>query len=289
MTAPTPTSTAAPGGRSADARPLRWRAEARRQLGRRRTQVVVFALIAVLPLLLVGAFSLGADDGNPNAPGFVDLATRSGANFSVFTLFATTGFALVVIVALFFGDTVPSEASWGSLRYLLIAPVPRGVLLRSKLVVAAASSLVALVIVIGWSTLVGFVFYGTGPFMTPGGDEIGWSSFLPRILLILGYTAVSLLTVAALAFLFGVLADAPLAAVGGAVLVTILSTILDSITALGHWRFGLPTHYSYAWADALGGSVQYGDMLRGSLWSIGYAVILMTIAFVRFSRKDILS
>lgn len=157
---------------STGARPLRWRAEARRQLGRRRTQVV-FALIAVLPLLLVGAFSLGADNDNPNAPGFVDLATRSGANFAVFTLFATTGFALVVIVALFFGDTVPSEASWGSLRYLLIAPVPRGLLLRSKLVVAAGSSMIALIIVIGWSTVVGFVFYGTGPFVTPGATRSG--------------------------------------------------------------------------------------------------------------------
>lgn len=268
--------------------PLRWRAEARRQWGRRRTQVV-FGLIVVLPLLLVGAFALGSDDDRSGAPGFVDLATRSGVNFAIFTLFATTSFALVVIVALFFGDAVPSEASWGSLRYLLIAPVPRARLLRSKLAVAAASSLLALVVVIGWSTVVGFVFYGTGPFATPAGDQIGWNAMLPRLLLIFAYTAVSLATVAGLAFLFGVLTDAPLAAVGGAVLVTILSSILDSITALGHWRLGLPTHYAYAWADALAGHIQYGDMLRGSLWSIAYAVILTTVAFVRFGRKDILS
>ncbi len=270
------------------AHPLRWRAEARRQLGRRRTQVV-FGIIAALPFLLVAAFALSSSDSRATAPGFVDLATRSAANFSVFTLFATTGFALVVIVALFFGDTVPSEASWGSLRYLLVAPVPRGRLLRCKLVIAAVSSVFALVVVIGWSTFVGFLFYGTGPFVTPDGDEIGWSSLLPRILLILAYACVSLLSVGGLAFLFGVLADAPLAAVGGAVLVTILSNILDSITALGHWRLGLPTHYSYSWVDALAGSIQYGNMLRGALWSLGYAVILVTIAFVRFHRKDILS
>ena len=56
----------------------------------------------------------------------------------VFTLFASTSFLLVVIVALFAGDTVPSEASWSSLRYLLAAPVRRERLLRQKLIVAGA-------------------------------------------------------------------------------------------------------------------------------------------------------
>jgi ABC-2 type transport system permease protein len=41
----------------------------------------------------------------------VDLAQESGANLVIFTLFASTSFLLIVIVALFAGDTVPSEAS----------------------------------------------------------------------------------------------------------------------------------------------------------------------------------
>jgi ABC-2 type transport system permease protein len=47
-------------------------------------------------------------------------------------------------VALFAGDTVPSEASWSSLRYLLAAPVRREQLLHQKLVVAGLSSVAAL-------------------------------------------------------------------------------------------------------------------------------------------------
>ena len=45
-------------------------------------------------------------------------------------MFVSTGFLLVVVVALFFGDTVASEASWSGLRYLLAAPIPRTRLLR---------------------------------------------------------------------------------------------------------------------------------------------------------------
>ena len=89
-------------------------------------------MLTVLPLILLLAFWLG-DDDDSGGRGFVDLAQESGANLVVFTLFASTSFLLVVIVALFAGDTVPSEASWSTLRYLLAAPVRRERLLRQKL------------------------------------------------------------------------------------------------------------------------------------------------------------
>ena len=54
------------------------------------------------------------------------------------------------------------------------------------------------------------------------------------------YLLVSLSVVAAAAFAIGVTTDAPLAAVGGAVLMMILCAILDSIPALGEIRQGLP-------------------------------------------------
>lgn len=100
---------------------------------------------------------------------------------------------------------------------------------------------------------------------------------------------VSLLFVLALAFFVGVLTDAPLGAVGSAVMLTIVSSILDSIEPLGAVREGLPTHAQFAWADALQRDVQWDQMATGSLWAVGYAVVLITAAFVVFSRKDILS
>ena len=101
--------------------------------------------------------------------------------------------------------------------------------------------------------------------------------------------AVNLLFVACLAFLIGVLTDAPLGAVGGAVLVTIVSNILDSIGALGDVREALPTHYQFAWAATLQADVPWTDMATGALWSVGYAVVLLSAGFVVFERKDVLS
>jgi ABC-2 type transport system permease protein len=277
---------AAAGYRSAHTLPLT--VEVRRQLLRRRTQLTL-AFLVLLPFLLVAAFKLGSGRPGDGAPGLVDLATTGAANFTLFTVFAAAGFLLVVVVALFAGDTVASEASWSSLRYLLAAPVPRGRLLRQKLVVALGFSASALLLLPAVAYLAGGAFFGWAPARTPLGTTLSTGAGLVRLLVVVGYLAVTLLFVAALAFLLGVWTDAPLGAVGGAVLLVIVSNILDAVTALGRWREVLPTHYSYAWTDALGPTIAWDSMARGALWSVGYSVALLAAAWWHFLRKDVTS
>jgi ABC-2 type transport system permease protein len=262
--------------------------EARRQLTRRRTQLTLGFLV-VLPFLLVAAFMLGDPQPGRGAPGLVDVATAGAANFTLFTVFVATGFLLVVVFALFAGDTVASEASWSSLRYLLAAPVPRAHLLGRKLLVALGYSWFALVLLPAVAFLAGGLFFGWAPVRTPLGTTLPNGEALLRLAVIVGYLALTLLFVAALAFLVGVWTDAPLGAVGGAVLLVIVSNILDAVTALGRWREVLPTHYSYAWLDALGPTIGWEAMARGALWSLAYSVVLLAAAWWHFVRKDIVS
>jgi ABC-2 type transport system permease protein len=240
-------------------------------------------------LILLLAFWLGQDENDSGQRGFVDLAQESGANLVVFTLFASTSFLLIIIVALFAGDTVPSEASWSSLRYLLAAPVRRERLLRQKLIVAVLSSVAALLYLPAWTLVVGGIAYGWGNLVGPTGEQLGWPTLGWRLLIIVGYLLLSLSVVGAAAFAIGVTTDAPLAAVGGAVLLMILCAILDSIPALGDIRQGLPGHYAYAWADVLAPHVDYSEMITGALWSVGYAIGLVGFAYWYFLRKDITS
>lgn len=262
--------------------------ETRRQLTRRRTQIALGFLV-VLPFLLVAAFKVGSDDGRGGAPALVDLATVGAANFTVFTLFISAGFLLVVVVALFAGDTVASEASWSSLRYLLAVPVPRSALLRRKLVVALLYCAFALVLLPSVAFLAGGVFFGWAPLRTPLGETLSGATLALHLAVAVGYVGVTLLFVAALSFLAGVWTDAPLGAVGGAVLVFILSNILDAVTALGDWRRFLPTHYSLAWTDVLAVDITWESMARGALWSVFYSVVLLACAWWHFERKDITS
>jgi len=269
-------------------RTLPLRVELRRQIGRRRTQISLGFLI-LLPLLLIGAFKIGSPGSRDGRVTLVDLATVGEPNFTLFTLFASAGFLLVVVVALFAGDTVASEASWSSLRYLLVAPVSRARLLRQKFIVALGLAGFSLVLLPSVALLSGWIAFGWAPARSPTGSSLPTGEAMLRLAIIVGFLAVSLLFVAALGFYAGVRTDAPLGAVGGTVLLVIVSNILDQVTALGSIRNVLPTHYSYAWLDALGPTVQWDSMLRGTISSLAYSTVLLALAWRHFLRKDIVS
>jgi ABC-2 type transport system permease protein len=268
-------------------RTLRLRVEFSRQLRRRRTQIA-FGLLILLPVIIALAFKLGGGAG-ADAPALVGLATHGGFNFALFTEYASVGFLLVVVVALFCGDTVASEASWSSLRYLLAQPVPRSRLLRQKFVVAGSLSVAANVVLPLWSFVVGGVTFGWASARSPIGGSFGAVASFGRLGVIVVYVCAQLLIVAALAFLLSVSVDNPLGAVGGAVMLVVVSNILDQITALGSVRDFFPTHYNYAWVDTLSSPIRYDDMLRGTGVALVYAAVFFAAAFLRFDRKDVTS
>ncbi|GGK90329.1 ABC transporter permease [Sphaerisporangium melleum] len=277
------------GGGYAPGRTLPLRVEVVRQLKRRRT-AVMFGLLLALPWVLVVAFSLGPAAQQNNALRLSDLATQGGLNFAAFTLSVSATLLLVVAVALFCGDTVASEASWSSLRYLLAAPVPRDRLLWRKLLVALGFSATAVIVVPVMSLLAGTLAFGWNDVRLPGtGEVIPAVAVLPRFGIVVGYALVSQLVVAALAFLLSVSTDSPLGAVGGAVGLVIVSNILQAVEALGTLREFLPTFWNTAWLDALVPELDWSGMARGAALSVTYASILTALAFRRFRRKDIVS
>ncbi|MFI1033731.1 ABC transporter permease [Streptomyces sp. NPDC020951] len=270
-------------------RTLPLRVELVRQLGRRRT-IVMGAVLAALPFVLLIAFAIGGEPGGRNnTVSLMDTATASGANFAAVNLFVSAGFLLVIPVALFCGDTVASEAGWSSLRYLLAAPVPRARLLWSKLVVGLGLSLAAMVLLPVVALAVGSAAYGWGPLELPTGGELAPGTAAQRLLIVIGFIFVSQLVTAGLAFWLSTKTDAPLGAVGGAVGLTIVGNVLDAVTALGDWRDFLPAHWQFAWADAVQPTPEWSGMIQGTAVSVTYALVLFALAFRGFARKDVVS
>jgi ABC-2 type transport system permease protein len=260
-----------------------------RQAKRRRTLWAMLAVIVIPVIIVVALVVNGGPGGNDGNPELVDVASRSALNFAFFTLAATSQFLLVVVVALFAGDTIASEASWGSLRYLLTRPVPRAQLLRTKLAASLLYGMLAVLLVLATALVAGTLAFGWHPVQTPLGGGIATGPDVLRLLAATGYVAVQLVAVAALAFLFSTLTDAPLGAVGGAVVLMIVSEILDSVSALGSIRYGLPTHYWLSWFDLLTVPAQTAQVWRGLALAVPYIVVPIGLAFWWFRRKDILS
>lgn len=269
-------------------RTLRLGVELRRQVRRRRTQLVL-GFVVLLPFILMLSFQIGRSSPNRRSGGFVDLATASAPNFVMLALFVAGGFLLPTIVALFFGDTIASEASWSSLKYLLAIPVPRHRVLRQKAIASGLLSLLALVLLPVVALVVGLLWYGSGDAVSPTGDAIPFGQSLGAIAMATGYIVIQLAWVAGLGLLLSVLTDAPLGAVGGTVLAAILSQILDQITALGTLRDYLPTHYAFAWMDLIASDVDWTNMAAGAFSAVAYGTVFSLLAARRFATKDITS
>ena len=285
---------AAPGYRARATLPLR--VEFIRQFRRRRT-LVTYGLLVLLPVVVVlavrfGPSSDGDSDGRRFGGGSLDLvglATSGAANFTVTMLFFATSFLLILVTSVFLGDTVAGEAQWGTLRYLLAAPVPRRRLLAVKLAVGLVSTLVGIVLLVVTSYVIGLVAFGSGPLASPAGGLFADGEMLWRIAAMAGYVFVTLLFTAGIAFLMSVSTDVPLGAVGTALILVILSNILDAIEALGDLRQWLPTEYTNSWIALLQPQVDWSQMARGATYSVVAFVALAAVAFWRFDRKDILS
>lgn len=264
------------------------RLELLRQLRRRRTWACL-ALVVGLPVVVVVAVWLSG----PPAPGsqaeLVDVSGRGGLDAAFFCLQVSSGFMLVVVTALVAGDAVASEAQWGSLRYLLVRPVARWRLLRVKLAVAALLAAVATLLVPLVGVVAGTLAFGWHRLVTPLGGDFGTADGTRRLALATLYVVAQYGVVLALAFLFSTATDAPLAAVGGATVLVVVSQVLDLVRALGSVRVVLPTHYWFSWFDLLRSPVPTGDMARGLVSAIPWTVVPLAIAFWHFRRKDVLS
>ena len=274
---------------------LPFRVELYRQLKRKRT-AFAYGFVLSLPILVALAVKFGpsGEEGDSSefgsgATDIIGLATLGAANFTTTMLFFSTPFLLVTVVALFNGDTVASEASWSTLRYLLAAPVPRTRLLIQKMKVSLTLSLIAVLLVPLSSWIVGAITFGVAPLQTPLGVTFNNSVTFTRLAIMTGYLAISLLFVAGLAFYLSVRTDAPLGAVGGAVGITILLTILDAISALGSIRQWLPAHYTDTWLDALSTTIDWSQMARGASYCAITGIIFYALAINKFAKKDITS
>jgi ABC-2 type transport system permease protein len=110
------------------------RTELVKNLRRTRTYVA-YGLLVLIPCIMALAISLNPPDLRGDGR-LLYLASQTGLLLPGFALRVTSAFMLVIVVALFGGDAIAGEASWGNLRYLLMRPVRRGRLIAVKFLVA---------------------------------------------------------------------------------------------------------------------------------------------------------
>jgi ABC-2 type transport system permease protein len=266
------------------------RTELVKSLRRTRTYVA-FGILILIPVIMAVAIQLNP----PNARGegrLLFLASQTGLILPAFALRITSAFLLVIVVALFGGDAIAGEASWGNLRYLLMRPIGRGRLVVAKFTVAVFCAWLAVILVVVTALVVGIVFFGSDPINL----SVGFFSLTQSTSDIIGhlgvataYVAWSLTGVVAFSFMVSCMTDAPFGAIFAGVGLYFTSLILDSISSLGNLRYALPTHYFDTWVDLVTQGQWHSDLWRGVLLQLGYVLFFALVGLWWFKRKDILS
>lgn len=268
-----------------------FRTEMVKQWRRPRTYIAL-GLLILIPLIFTIALKSNPPSPNPTEEGdaYAYLATKSGPFLGVAALFFLSRFLLVVVIAVFAGDAVASEANWGNLRAMLVRPITRRRLLATKLASAGTLALVAGFVVPLNGLLLGGIAFGWHPLDIPTTTQDSVSRVVVHLALATAYVLWCLVPVIAFAFMVSTMTDTPAGAIFSAVGIYIASQILDAIRSIGSIRAVLPTHYYDAWTDLfVPGRGPTDDMLRGALLVIPYTIVFLGIAWWWFGRKDILS
>jgi ABC-2 type transport system permease protein len=259
--------------------------EGRKQLLRPRTYIGL-GLVALIPIIFTVAFKVNPP--HRGGLGLFDLAA-SGINIPIAALAGESAFLLIVVVSLFAGDSVSGEASWGTLRYLLVRPVTRNRLLGAKLAVSAVLALAATFVVPVVGLMAGTLAFGWHPVTTPSLTVLSQGSALGRLTLATLYVAWSQAAYLAFAFMLSTMTDSAFAAVAGGVGLGVVSQILNNISALNGTSYIYPTHYVNSWQALFFQRAQTSEMLNGVLLQVPYVVVFLGIAWWWFNRKDVLS
>lgn len=271
-----------------------FRTEMAKQWRRRRTYVVL-GMSAVIPIII--AIAVKANSPSLQGPQgaeerFSAFAAQTGLFVPVVALQFMSQFLLVLIVALFAGDAIASEANWGTLRAMLTRPIGRGRLLIAKAETVVVLAVVATALISVAGLIVGVVAFGWHPLNVPFLRAAGHQSQLhvvANLTLASGYTLWTITGVAAFAFMLSTMTDSPAGAVFAGFGLYVVSQILNNISSLDPISFIFPSHDQTAWTALFEGHGPTGAMLDGVLLQIPYVLAFGTIAWWNFRRKDILS
>jgi len=263
--------------------------ELRVMFTRRRTWAMLFA-IALIPILLAIAVSLSAERLAPGeGPPFLDRVTQNGLFTGFTAMLLAMPLFLPLTISVVAGDTIAGEAGLGTLRYLLIAPVGRARLLIVKYLGTLVFTLAGTFTLMIAGAIIGAILFPVGPITLLSGDVIQVPEALARMGLVAVYTTVSMMGMLALGLFISTLTTIPVGAMTGVLVASGVSQILDNLPQLAWLHEWLFTHYWLDFADILRQPMELSSLGSNLLLQLGYVAVFGSLAYGRFTTKDILS
>jgi ABC-2 type transport system permease protein len=256
---------------------------------KRRRNLVLLAVLALIPVLIGTAIKLSSSPGAGEGPQFIDRIAGNGLFLSLTAMVVVLPLFLPMTVSVVAGDSIAGEANLGTLRYLLVAPVRRGRLLAVKYTAVLAFCLVAVLVVAAAGVITGAALFPIGRVTLLSGTTIALSEAMLRTLLVALYVGVSMAGLAAIGLLASTLTEVPVGAMAATLTLSIISQVLDSIPQVSVIHPYLFTHRWLAFGDLLRDPVAGGELWLGIATQAAWAAVCASLAWARFSSSDVSS
>jgi ABC-2 type transport system permease protein len=262
---------------------------------RRRRNQALLVVLACVPMLIAIAIKLtggggdGGNGGNGPAGSLFGSITENGVFVAFSALFVIIPLFLPMAVAVVAGDAVSGEANVGTLRYLLAVPVGRTRLLAVKFAGILAWCLACASVVAVVGVLIGLALFGGGDVTLLSGTPVSFGAALWRLVIVVGYVAANIAAIGAIGLFVSTLTEVPVAAMATTLGLTITSQVLDAVPQISAVHPWLPSHYWQQFIDILRDPMALDRVGHGLLASGIYAVLFLTLAWARFSNKDVSS
>jgi ABC-2 type transport system permease protein len=192
------------------------------------------------------------------------------------------------------GDMIAGEANMGTLRLLLAKPVSRTDLILSKFFATCVYTVLLLSFLAVLGLFVSMLIFGTSDLMVFKSDKlllIDHGDVLWRYFAAYGFAALSMITVASLAFFFSVFAENSIGPIIAAMSVVVVLTILTSmdIPLFNSIKPYLFTNHMLNWKGFFDRPVDKKEILKSAFVLAGHIVVFISLTISIFRRKDILS
>lgn len=260
---------------------------------------IAFGAIAVIIFLVQTAFYIDGEKYVSFMMASVESSFSMEGNmmngyFIFYIILQTLLVHVPLLISLVAGDMVAGEANMGTLRLLVTKPVSRTSIVLSKFWATCIYTILLLTFMAIIGLLGSILIFGTSDFMVFKSDKlliIDRSDVMWRYFGAYAVAALSMITVAALAFLFSVFAENSIGPIITSMSVVIISTILTTMdvplfNAIKPYLF---TNHMLNWKGFFDRPVDTREVLKSVFFLLGHIVFFVSLATYVFKRKDILS
>jgi ABC-2 type transport system permease protein len=225
---------------------------------------------------------------------FIVEGKKLNGYFVCFTILNTLLVHVPLLIALVAGDMIAGEANMGTLRLLVTKPISRTKLLLGKFMATSVYTVALLFFMAVLSLFVSMLIFGTSDLMVFKSEEfiiLDRNDVLWRYVYAFGFAAVSMLTVASMAFLLSIFAENSIGPIVTTMSIIIVLTILTTmnIPFFNGLKPFLFTNHMLNWKGFFDDEIDYKEIGKSTMVLFTHIVLFIGAAIFIFRKKDILS